>query len=151
MDINYIKDYIFKKYPDSCFAENVEYYNSDEEELIKECENFFYYEKLHWCGCGQPEKAKKVIRDFLSILNITSDAWKLTSKEIDELYGIRDEAFKNRFGVEYIYDNELLLCLAYAMDAAGFTEHGSGIGGAWIDTEGKMFLWLLENNEELND
>ena len=54
-----------------------------------------------------------------------------------------------RFGVESVYDNELLLCLAYTMDAAGFTEHGSSIGGAWISEEGEMFLWLLERDEEL--
>lgn len=151
MDINYIKDYIVKKYPDSCFAENVEHNNFYEEELMKACEDFFYYEKLHWCGCGQPEKAKKVIKDFLSILKIVSDAWQLTSDKQNELFRLRDEAFKNRFGVDYVYDNELLLCLAYTLDAAEFTEHGSGIGGAWIDTEGEMFLWLLEHNEELND
>ena len=151
MNVNEIKDYIIKKYPDSCLAENIKHYNYYGKELMEACEDFFYYEKLHWCGCGQPEKAKKVIKDFLSILNIVSDEWKLPSKEQDELYRLRREAFKNRFGVEYIYDNELLLCFAYAMDAAGFTEHGGGIGGAWIDTEGEMFLWLLEHNEELND
>ena len=55
-----------------------------------------------------------------------------------------------RFGVESVYDNELLLCFAYAMDAAEFTEHGSSIGGAWITEEGEMFLWLLEQNKELD-
>lgn len=153
MDINEIKDYIIKTYPNSNlafnYAGNKENYNN--EQLIKECEDFFYYEKLNWCGCGCPEDAKKVIRDFLSILNITSDAWRFERDKRNELCALRDEAFKNRFGVGAVYDNELLLCLAYALDAAGFTEHGGSIGGAWIDTEGKMFLWLLEQNEELSD
>jgi hypothetical protein len=57
--------------------------------------------------------------------------------------------FSERFGVQTVYDNELLLCLAYTLDAAEFTEHGSGIGGAWITSEGKMFLWLLENEKDV--
>ena len=137
MNVNEIKDYIIKKYPDSCLAYNYkeEYYY--DERLIEECEDFFYYEKLKWCGCGTPEIAKKVIRDYLEIVNNDSD------KKCDEL--------KKRFGVEYVYDNELLLCLAYALDAAKFTEHGSSVGGAWLADEGKMFLWLLKHNEELDN
>lgn len=137
MNVNEIKDYIIKKYPDSCLAYNYkeEYYY--DEQLIEECEDFFYYEKLKWCGCGMPEIAKKVIRDYLEIVNNDSD------KKCDEL--------KKRFGVEYVYDNELLLCLAYALDAAKFTEHGSSVGGAWLADEGKMFLWLLKHNEELDN
>lgn len=135
--LNEIKDYIIKKYPNSCLAYNAKNHDYYEEELMEECENFFYYEKLNWCGCGCPEDAKRVIRDYLKIVSYKSDK--------------KREGLKERFGVEYVYDNELLLCFAYAMDAAGFTEHGSSIGGAWIDTEGEMFLWLLERNEELNN
>ena len=150
MNINYIKDYIIKKYPNSCLASN---YNDSyyDEQLMKECEDFFYYEKLNWCGCGSPDIVKKVIRDFLWILNITSNAWNFDRNKRNKLYKLRDEAFEDRFGVKSVYDNELLLCLAYTLDAAEFTEHGSSIGGAWIDEEGKMFLWLLERNEELDD
>lgn len=136
MDINEIKDYIIKKYPHSCLAENYNEYYYDEQ-LMEECENFFYYEKLNWCGCGDPDIAKKVIRDYLKIFDCNYDE--------------RKNGLKKRFGVEYVYDNELLLCLAYALDAANFTEHGSSIGGAWTDIEGKMFLWLLERNEELDN
>lgn len=150
LKINTIKDYIIQKYPNSCLATN---YNESyyDELLIEECEDFFYYEKLKWCGCGTPEDAKKVIRDFLRILNITSDVYKVNKIKKDELSKSQDKAFMDRFGVKAVYDNELLLCLAYALDAAGFTEHGSSIGGAWISLEGKMFLWLLEHNEELNE
>lgn len=134
MDINEIKDYIIKKYPNSCLAKN---YNNSycDEQLIRECEDFFYYEKLNWCGCGDPEAAKMVIRDYLKI--------------VDGNYDEKKNGLRERFCVEYVYDNELLLCLAYALDAVGFTEHGSSIGGAWTDREGKMFLWLLEHNEDL--
>ena len=152
INLTVIKDYIIKKYPDSCLAHNYPgnegYYAVCEDELIKECIDFFYYEKLHWCGCGSPEMAKIVIRDFLNILNEyyidKENEWEIKWKNEKEM-------MKERFGVESVYDNELLLCFAYAMDAAGFTEHGSSIGGAWISEEGRMFLWLLERDEELEE
>lgn len=39
--------------------------------------------------------------------------------------------------------NRLLLCLAYALDAAEFTEHGSSINRAWITDKGEVFLSTL--------
>lgn len=152
INLTVIKDCIIKKYPDSCLAcnytRNPGYYDVCEDDLIEECIKFFYYEKLNWCGCGAPYIAKRVIRDFLNTLNVIymdeSNDWKLKSKKLDEM-------MKERFGVESIYDNELLICFAYAMDAAEFTEHGSSIGGAWISDEGRMFLWLLERDEELEE
>jgi hypothetical protein len=138
MNVTEIKDYIIKHYPDSCLAEN----NKDgrvycEEELFEVCEDFFYYEKLNWCGCGSPETAKRVVRDYL----------EATSLKYDE----KRQALKKRFGVGDVYGNELMLCLAYAIDGAGLTEHGSSIGCAWVTDEGKMFLWLLKNNKELDE
>lgn len=134
MNVNEIKDYIIKTYPDSCLAYN---YNSSyyEELLIEDCEKFFYYEKLNWCGCGDPDIAKRVVRDYLEVINDKFDS---------------DVTFEKKFGVDLVYDNDLLLCLAYTIDAAGFTEHGSSISGAWLTDEGKMFLWLLQQNKELN-
>lgn len=133
MNLNIIKDHIIKTYPESCLAYN---YNDSyyEELLIEECEDFFYYEKLHWCGCGDPDAAKEVIRDYLEVVN----------KKFDS-----DADFYDKFGVKYVYDDKLLLCLAYTLDAAGFTDHGSSIGGAWLTDEGKMFLWLLEQNKDI--
>ena len=131
--INEIKDYIINKYPDSCLAYN---YNSSyyEELLIEECENFFYYEKLNWCGCGDPDRAKKVVRDYLEVVNDKFDS---------------NTDFYEKFGVKYVYDDKLLLCLAQTLDAAGFTDHGTSISGAWLTNEGKMFFWLLQQNKEL--
>lgn len=40
---------------------------------------------------------------------------------------------------------------AYTLDAIGLTEHGSGIGSAWLTEEGEMFLWLLNQNEKLKE
>jgi len=124
---NYLQSYC-------CLAYN---YNDDysAEQLLEECQDFFYHERLQWCGCGLPSLAKKAIRDYLRCVNCE--------------YYEKHNRLKQRFGVEYVDDNELLLCLAYALDSAGFTEHGGSIGGAWLTPEGKMFLWLLEQNEEI--
>lgn len=153
MDIDKISDYIIKKYPDCCLAYNIKNHNYYKEELIEACEDFFYYEKLHWCGCGDPEAAKKTIRDFLRILydhtkRARNDEYrKCKWGEPDS----KNKNFQKRFGVKSVYDNEFFLCFAYAMDAAEFTEHGSSIGGAWITEEGEMFLWLLNQNDELDN
>ena len=146
MNIHDISNHIIKYYPNSSLAYNNINNNYCKEELIKECENFFYYEKLDWCGCGEPDTAKKVIRDFLRILY---DFYK--DEDFDTSYKRKKNNFKERFGVESVYDNELLLCLAYTLDAVEFTEHGGSIGGAWITNEGEMFLWLLNQNEDLDD
>lgn len=118
MDINTIKDYIIKKYPDSSLAYNYNRNYYCDEELMEECENFFYYEKLCWCGCGDPDSAKKVIKEYFRAVK---------ARRVD-------------------VNNDLVLCLAYTMDAAGLTDHGSSIRGAWLTDEGEMFLWLLEQN-----
>ena len=133
-NINEIKDQIINKYPDSCLAYN---YNSSyyDELLIEVCENFFYYEMLNWCGCGDPNMAKEVIRDYLEVVKAKFDS---------------NADFTGKFGVKYVYDDKLLLCLAYTLDAAGFTDHGSSISGAWLTDEGKMFLWLLEQNRDID-
>ena len=79
--------------------------------------------------------AKEVIRDYLEVVKAKFDS------NID---------FEDKFGVKFVYDDKLLLCLAYTLDAAGFTDHGSSIGGAWLTDEGKMFLWLLEQNRDID-
>lgn len=118
MDINTIKDYIIKKYPDSSLAYNYNRNYYCDEELMEGCENFFYYEKLRWCGCGDPDSAKEVVKEYLQAVK---------ARRVD-------------------VNNDLVLCLAYTMDAAGLTDHGSSICGAWLTDEGEMFLWLLEQN-----
>jgi hypothetical protein len=131
-----ISDYITKKYPQSCVASNSSH-DADE------CRKFFHYEKLKWCGCGSPEDALKPVQKILRILN----EYRKFKGTAEEAYNEKCKMFEREFGVNSIYDNELLLCLAYTLDAAGLTEHGSSIGGAWISDEGEMFLYLLDHTE----
>jgi hypothetical protein len=141
--INYslkeIASYIILKYKDSCLA-----YNGYEEginDLIK----FFYFEKLKWCGCGDPEIALIEIKDYLNIIY----KYEIDNNDHNISYFNHQEDVRKRFGVNSIYDNPLLLCLAYSLDAAGFTEHGSSIGHPWMTEEGLMFLKLLNEAESL--
>jgi hypothetical protein len=145
INLENITKYIMESYPNSCMAVN---YNGLYEPTLEECIDFFYYEKLKWCGCGDPDMAKRVVRDYLRILN-EDDLYYKKTNNANNAYSRKCKMFSERFGVQTVYDNELLLCLAYTLDAAEFTEHGSGIGGAWITSEGKMFLWLLENEKDV--
>lgn len=104
-----------------------------EHEALKE---YFRYERLKWCGCGIPEIALEQVRKFL-------DAYK----DFDN----RRTKLKEYFGVEYIYDNPLLLCLAYTLDAAELTEHGSSVGGAWLTKDGEDFLYCMETEEQTEE
>lgn len=147
INLENITKYIIERYPYSFVAEN---YDRFYEPTLEDCVDFFYYEKLKWCGCGDQDMAKRVVRDYLRILNEEDLCYK-KANNAHNAYSRKCEMFSKRFGVQTVYDNELLLCLAYTLDAAGFTGHGSSIGGAWITSEGKMFLWLLERDENLNN
>lgn len=63
-DINNIADYIIRNYDHSCLAFN----GKDSGDLRQDCEDFFYYEKLNWCGCGAPEDVKREILKYFTIL-----------------------------------------------------------------------------------
>lgn len=135
MTVKEISDYIINKYPECCLAYNIKNHLYSDEQLEKECINFFWYEKLNFCGCGTPNAVKKCIRDYLNIINDV--------KNEDYSYSEQAKRMKERFGFEAVYDNELLMCFAYTLDVAEFTEHGTAINACWLTEEGKMFLFLL--------
>lgn len=142
-----IAKYISENYPESCIGYNLKKYKMDyseiADEILEDCEDFFYLEKLDWCGCGDPSIAKHCIRDYLKIIKMSNDI-----RDPSDAYEVKEALMADRFGCKTIYDNELLLCLAYALDAAGFTDHGSSIGGAWITKEGEMFLNILTSKKD---
>ena len=140
--INYLKTY----FPDSCFSRNYTQYSSlSYDDIYEEVYNTFRYEVLNWCGCGAPEEADKQVVKYLDLIDIP---WKNESLPFDEKYSNSKKLCREYFDCETIYDNPLLLCLAYTMDAAGFSEHGSGIGGAWITGRGKMCRYAIMKHLE---
>lgn len=99
---------------------------------------YYYFEKLEWCGCGMPGEAMRTIARYL-------EARSLKYPECDQ---------KMR---EYFPEDgngkSLVLCLAYELDRAGFTEHGSSVYGCWLTDDGKYFLWAIQEadrQEELD-
>ena len=106
-------------------------YNTDKgyETELETLMNYFRYERLKWCGCGSVEESNETVRKFLD-----------AHRDFDN----RRDKMKEYFGVHSIYDEPLLQCLAYTMDAAGFTEHGTSIYGAWLTEDGKDYLYCLE-------
>lgn len=114
------------------------YYNVEQgiETELEALINYFYYTRLNWCGCGDPDLAKETLRKFLDAhLNFDD----------------RQKKLQTYFGVECIFENALLACLAYTMDAAEFTEHGTSIIGAWLTEDGEDFLYCLELNEAIRN
>lgn len=110
-------------------------YNVDNgfETEFKALIDYFYYSRLNWCGCGDPDLAKETVRKFLD-----------AHRDFDN----RQKKLQTYFGVEYVFENALLECLAYTMDAAEFTEHGTSIFGAWLTEDGEDFLYCLEHAKE---
>lgn len=165
-DIDAIVKYIVKNYPKSCLAYNKPNNDSDNDgwtlvsindptlsnspDMAKSCEDFFYFEKLNWCGCGSPESVKREIMKYFSILDWWHDVPQGNNNDhFHKRYKEYRQKYHEAFGVYDVFDNPLLLALAYSMDAAGFTEHGSSIRGAWLTEEGEMFLYLLQLDDEL--
>jgi len=148
-----IVNYLTKCFPNSCFAYNYEqcnnkFYNDINEELY----SYFRFEVLKWCACGSPEEADKQVVKYLNLIDIP---WRDKDKTFNEKYAESKKMCKEYFDCESVYNNPLLLCLAYSMDAAGFTEHGSSIGGAWIEDRGRIYRYAimkhLENEGESLD
>lgn len=129
--------YMLEVFSDSCFSTNYGKNNDfrwSDELIIKNAYDVFRYEVLGWCGCGDVKGSDDTVRYFLTAMN----GWDN-----------RSDILEIHFGVTSVYNNPLLLCLAYTMDAAEFTEHGTGIGGAWLSDRGKIYLWLLNKMKEI--
>jgi len=147
--IYYLKTY----FPESCFSCNYTQYSSlSYDDIYEELYKTFRYEVLNWCGCGTPEEANKQVVKYLNLIDIPwrdkYDNALENLKDFNRKYAEYKELCKKYFDCEEIYDNPLLLCLAYTMDAAGFSEHGSSIGGAWITSRGKIYRYAIMKHLE---
>ena len=117
-----------------------EYFSREESESdLMAIVNYYYYMILKWCGCGDPATACRTIKELLYAFS-----------DFDN----REARLMESFGVDSLCDDPLVLCLAYALDAAGFIEHGTSIGCSWLTDDGKYFLWAIneaDQSEELDD
>ena len=106
------------------------YIDCEEDDLISIIK-YFYFEVLNWCGCGEPGDAMRTISKFLNAIN---------EMNIE----LREIKLEKAFNVRKIYDSDLLLCLAYSLDAAGLIEHGTSIHSCWLTLEGAYFCWAID-------
>lgn len=96
---------------------------------------YYYYEKLQWCGCGMPGEAMRIIAKYLESRSLE---YPQNKEKLSEYFQDGDK-------------NPLVLCLAYEMDRAGFTEHGSSIYSCWLLDDGKYFLWAIKKADEQDE
>ena len=118
-----------EKWKDRHFYLNLE---DDLSAIIK----WYYYEVLGWCGCGCPEIAIKTIANYLEAISLP---YPESIEKLNEYFPPDGD------------DNPLVLCLAYALDDKGFTDHGSSIYGCWPTDDGKYFLWAIREAEKCGE
>lgn len=76
-----------------------------------------------FCGCGMPENAIECLRDLLALHPLYDNRPAFESKIPDD-------------GLQYL--------VLYTLDHFGLTEHGTGIGGAWLTPKGQALLGALK-------
>ena len=75
-----------------------------------------------FCTCGDPDIFMDGLRQYLTLVKMSHD------DRLPEEY--RDENLQNDYYIPYMY----------LADAAGLTEHGSSVFGAWLSDKGKDLL-----------
>jgi hypothetical protein len=83
-----------------------------------------WYNELGFCGCGLPDETRDWLADILSAID---------SKEFNDI----EKAVKEKPWLATAF-------LMYVLDAAGYTEHGSSVGRAWLTDKGKEALAKLK-------
>lgn len=138
-----IRNWIIEKYHDSCIAVNDKNNGPSSDDavdnegtnyLLAEVRDYFLYEVMGFCGCGEKFSSMADVRDYLMIVNIRHE----------QSFEISRNILEKRFGVKYVSDNSLLQFMAYTLDNNGLTDHGSSIDGAWLTDIGKKCLNILD-------
>jgi hypothetical protein len=96
--------------------------------------NKFFYGKMQWCGCGEPNGAMELLGEVLEVL-----AWKFDLKtEIWESFYARYSDKLEQL-VRYKTDYRLACTYFYILESAELTEHGGSVPG-WLTDEGEELL-----------
>ena len=119
------------------------------DEEWEQCKLFdYYYETLEFCGCYWPHEGLKTLFDVLKWQE-SPDVPK--GADYHKIYGEHREQ-RN----QWFRDNadKVWLLVMYLLDSKGITEHGSGIGSAWPNSDephGSIFnYWKDKTVEELD-
>lgn len=76
-----------------------------------------FWTKLHWC-CGDPHQVLGSIYETLK--NMQNNSY------------------------EQCYESGYKQFMWHALNDAGFADHGSGVGGSWLEWEGRRTVELIE-------
>lgn len=95
------------------------------------------YERLAFCGCGEPTEAYKTLQDVLSAF----DTEGLTFDGSREAIKVHKAMISERYW-------DLLI---YLLDSKGLLEHGSSIGSSWLSDLGQKIVKDLRDNGHDSD
>lgn len=132
-----IAAYLGSVYPSSqIFEEYEEGFYYDYESFCEGAYDVYRNYALKWCFCGSPEESNRTLYRFLLSRPgcFSSDDWDRAN-----------ECLKKYFGVDAVYESDVLLCLTYAIDGAGLTNHGSSIFSSRLTPDGELCKYLLEH------
>ena len=144
MKLSEIAEHIAKINPDCCMVYNCEVIHGCreswyEESLINPLVDYYMFDVLHLCGCGNPEDTYEAIRKYLHIRKFYYENKEFTWENIKEEY-------KTQLSIDVDNDVEygILQFMMYVLDRSGFTEHGSSVGGCWLTEDGERLLTVLD-------
>ena len=117
-----------------------------EESLINPLVDYYMFDVLHLCGCGNPEDTYEAIRRYLHVRKLRHENKDITWDGIKEQY-------KAQLCIDVDNDTEhgVLQFMMYVLDYYDFTEHGSSVGGCWLTEKGKMLLTVLDAWHEMKN
>jgi len=136
-----IADYFIEVKTNTCMSWNYagrdieEKIKNNREKVISDIKDEFS-NLLGICGCGNPELVFKGIYDLLILIRDKSRSTKADEK-YEELIGIGNDR-----KVNWLY-----LAILYLLDDKGFTDHGTGIYGCWINKLGEYYLKIFSDQQ----
>lgn len=96
--------------------------------------------QLGICGCGEPEAVIASLALYLR---------KQQALHAERTAPVADwAAFSAQLDADYHQDAVAELWAAYTADRLSLTEHGSGVGGAWLTDKGRAWLANWEAAQE---
>ena len=98
------------------------------------------------CGCGNPEL---VFEGIYNLLVVIRDKSEYTNNGLsEEETNKAEEKYKELIGIgDNRKVNWTYLAILYLLDDKGFTEHGTGIYGCWINKLGEYYLKIFSDQQ----
>ena len=134
----------FLEIKDNCMSWNYmdkyieEEIKNNREKVISDKKDEFT-DLLGICGCGNPEL---VLEGIYNLLTLIQDRYSTTNN------GLVEEKYEELIGIgDGRKVNWTYLAILYLLDDKGFTDHGTGIYGCWIDKLGKYYLKIFSDKQ----